>query len=243
MQRLFLISILTLFTPKLLADTASIALNIDCKKINPQEIRANYLLVEAKQQQLSKKITRTVFDFMRTNNKLIYHYSKLYITDIWWLDEFSEIHLKKAFLSFKRAIEYEPVEIKMLVRQRWQKLNHLFNPNLLAKLKKTKQTQHACLNISHYQGRIGQTMIHIKWLDQLKLPLSYSMSNQMGRKQYQMQSLKPIATTLLDAIDTFDSTDFADIGDNESDPFLARMINLGFIHHTHSNNKHSHTQP
>lgn len=30
---------------------------------------------------------------------------------------------------------------------------------------------------------------------------------------------------------SYASTDYADIGDNESDPFLLRMINLGFIEH------------
>ncbi len=33
------------------------------------------------------------------------------------------------------------------------------------------------------------------------------------------------------AWDSHDTTDFADIGDNESDPFLLKMINLGFISH------------
>ncbi len=32
----------------------------------------------------------------------------------------------------------------------------------------------------------------------------------------------------------YQSTDFADIGDNESDPFLIKMINLGFIDHSAS---------
>lgn len=31
--------------------------------------------------------------------------------------------------------------------------------------------------------------------------------------------------------DSFQTTDYADIGDNEGDPFLAKMINLGFIEH------------
>ncbi|WP_352289120.1 hypothetical protein, partial [Psychrobacter sp. GW64-MNA-CIBAN-0177] len=32
--------------------------------------------------------------------------------------------------------------------------------------------------------------------------------------------------------DNFQTTDYADIGDNENDPFLAKMINLGFIEHS-----------
>jgi len=31
--------------------------------------------------------------------------------------------------------------------------------------------------------------------------------------------------------DAYQTTDYADIGDNEGDPFLAKMINLGFIEH------------
>lgn len=34
--------------------------------------------------------------------------------------------------------------------------------------------------------------------------------------------------------DDYETTDYADIGDNESDPFLMRMINMGFLHgHQH----------
>lgn len=35
--------------------------------------------------------------------------------------------------------------------------------------------------------------------------------------------------------DSYDSVDFAGIGDNEPDPFLARMINPGFIEHGDNN--------
>jgi hypothetical protein len=31
--------------------------------------------------------------------------------------------------------------------------------------------------------------------------------------------------------DDYETTDYADIGDNESDPFLLKMINLGHISH------------
>jgi len=30
---------------------------------------------------------------------------------------------------------------------------------------------------------------------------------------------------------SYQTTDYADIGDNESDPFLLKMMNLGFIKH------------
>jgi hypothetical protein len=38
----------------------------------------------------------------------------------------------------------------------------------------------------------------------------------------------------LDTFSAYQSTDFADIGDNESDPFFRKMINLGFIEHSAS---------
>ena len=43
--------------------------------------------------------------------------------------------------------------------------------------------------------------------------------------------------------DNYQTTDYADIGDNESDPFLAKMINLGFVEHGASGFYHADGSP
>lgn len=88
-----------------------------------------------------------------------------------------------------------------------------------------------------YQGSDGGKVL---WLDEVQLPARMADAGAV----WQLVSLQRVARA-----DTFglwsqwQSTDFADVGDNESDPFLRRMISLGFVEHGASGFYHADGSP
>lgn len=212
-----------------------------CQKISQNKLSARYIMTQYINVQLTKKITRTAFDLIRSDaNRVTYHYPNAGITDLWWLDDHQEIRLIKAFNKQQRAIEYEPLEVAMLVKQRWPKLQHLIAPVVLKKLKVRTRDDAGCLSSTHYTGFVDNIRVDVVWLDQLAMPKTLTWQDNKGKTEYVLQSLAPENTALLKKVDDFDTTDFADIGDNEADPFLNKMISLGFIHHSHGKGTHKH---
>ena len=73
-------------------------------------------------------------------------------------------------------------------------------------------------------------------LGKVKLAIANSVTNKKSDTQTllslnDVNSDTPAIKAQFAKWDNFQTTDYADIGDNESDPFLAKMINLGFIEH------------
>ena len=77
----------------------------------------------------------------------------------------------------------------------------------------------------------------LSWMPELKLVQRYELRSigQLGQRrvtQWQMDKLHTDPAQVSSAMSSFKdfgATDYADIGDNESDPFLMKMIKLGFI--------------
>lgn len=92
-----------------------------------------------------------------------------------------------------------------------------------------------------YQGRHYQLV----WSQRLQLPLTLTITDQHRSQQWQAKaqlSGQQVAQQL-QQWQQFSDTDYADIGDNETDPFLAQMINQGFVEHSEHAVYNSQGQP
>lgn len=74
-------------------------------------------------------------------------------------------------------------------------------------------------------------------VDTILIPLSFEIKTDATTIAWTLESIKGDKKSINASFaqrDMYQSTDFADIGDNESDPFLMNMMNLGFIEHGNS---------
>jgi hypothetical protein len=87
----------------------------------------------------------------------------------------------------------------------------------------------------HYVKRGENIEINMYWDNKRDLLISFEVKeNRQLRYHYQRLSIEENVGYIQKVL-AYDATDFADIGDNESDPFFRKMINLGFITHNEAN--------
>ena len=70
--------------------------------------------------------------------------------------------------------------------------------------------------------------------DNLALVVSLNIMQAKQKVHWQLEKIEHKENIITQAFRqraNYQTTDFADIGDNEADPFLIKMINLGFIEH------------
>lgn len=137
------------------------------------------------------------------------------------------------FDHFKRSIEYPA---KPMTDDRWQQLWQFIPNSQKQKLTLIKRKQEGCWLQETYQWNNENTHIagELVWNKNLNLVTSLTLTQGEKKHSWQLESIEHNEDVIVQAFGlraTYPNTDFADIGDNESDPFLAKMINLGFIEH------------
>ena len=180
--------------------------------------------------------------YWRSNNKVAYQYPERKITEFWQLEINRQLSFSRLFDAYQRGIEYEPGDLKMLGqgKQRWEFKRNLLSPKMLAgKIKATElKTVNQCRRVQ-YQGSIGGDLITLIWNPDLELVLEASIVRAKTRKKmsYKLTGLQnsKAVQQRFNQLANYDMMDFSDIGDNEADPFISKMIRLGFIEHFDTN--------
>jgi hypothetical protein len=193
--------------------------------INNQTVIANYDIEEHGQ--------ATPFQLIRLNNQVAHFYPKNKITDTWVKYRNNNVALNRYFEDEKRAIEYQPTELKRKVS--WEKKTQLITSKQINEMTLVTAMGSGCYQQQEYNMQKGDLTVRLSWLPHLKLVKRLQVSHNGNQKVWSLQNIDTSTTT----VNTFfkqryqyQSTDYADIGDMESDPFFTKMINLGFIDHT-----------
>ena len=142
--------------------------------------------------------------------------------------------LLKFFDHYQRAIEYQTGEFSGSKVNRVQPLSK----ELVGQLKVVETRGEGCTLVESRSGEIGSRQYRIEWQPYRARLISAEVKT--------LRSARPVTISwvLSETVDdpaeinaafakrfAYQATDFADIGDNESDPFLRKMINIGFVEH------------
>lgn len=137
------------------------------------------------------------------------------------------------FDHFKRSIEYQA---KPMSTDRWQQIRQLIQDSKRYSLKFLGSRLKGCYQQESYQWENEASNLQGKLLWNADLKLVTELTIKQGEQQshWQLEKIeldKDVIEAAFAQRANYQATDFADIGDNESDPFLIKMINLGFIEH------------
>ena len=200
-----------------------------CEQIDPAHVSATYTVTNNAGQQ--KTIT-----LLRNNDQLIYQRSPVSF-ELW--DSNGEY--VRYFPAQQRSISYRKGDLLSLnMHFDFEQLNHLIPPSALQSLTQIKPTANNAINDvcpanEHYQGQLGHSQFEIDWVEHLALPANMHISQDGMQQQYQLVAIKTLSDKAFSALTAnYRDLDFADVGDNESDPFIAEMIHQGFIQHGNS---------
>lgn len=140
------------------------------------------------------------------------------------------------FDHFKRSIEYQA---KPMSEEYWQQIRQLIPNSKKHTLTLVNTTADECYQQEQYQWHSDDSNLSGKllWNKNLNLMTELTITQGDKKSHWQLQKIErnqDVINQFFAQRANYQSTDFADIGDNESDPFLIKMINLGFIDHSAS---------
>jgi len=190
---------------------------------------------------VSNKIENThKFELHRNNNSVIQRNNSQGVDDIWSLNG-TRLSLNRAFEQYKHTIEYQSNELRF--KPRWQDISQLVVTPELDEMQLVAEKKSGCLLEQHYTLKTQQSEYQLVWLPKLKLVKFFELKNASSTQQWALTDYQTNAekiTSLFNKYDSYQSTDYADVGDNESIPFLAAMINQGFSTAQNTQATHNH---
>jgi len=218
---------IAIYTSSLFAEATG---GINCKKTVLDSFVASYEIRTPKK--------TTLMNYYRIGDSVAYEYTNQKMTEVWKKSVNGQAQLVRAFDAYNRSIEYDPIDVKMEHQSSsWDMHKNLATPELFHLDNALVSSKDGCA-YQHYKKRIsGKSIImDFEANNQLLLSLEVKKDNEI-LYSYKLKNVKSIdkKQNHLVSVLSYDSTDFADIGDNESDPFLSRMITLGFITHKEAN--------
>lgn len=182
----------------------------------------------------------TKVELHRKNTRVLKRNVPQGINDIWTING-SRLSLNRAFDQYKHTIEYQSNELGYQPNK--QNITQIVATPELAKMQKVSESGTGCTLEQNYRLQNNNTTYTLVWLPTLKLIKSYQVETPKNKKEWLLtsyQNNEAALSAIFTKYDNYQSTDYADIGDNESIPFLAKMINQGFSTAQQSNHSTAH---
>ncbi|MGB2742041.1 MAG: hypothetical protein WBC60_15985 [Cognaticolwellia sp.] len=203
-------------------------------EVSADVISAYYQLdTQTTHHELKQPPVQQLFELHRNNNQILQRNVSKGINDIWSLHA-NRLSLSRAFDKYQHIIDYQPNELRY--QPQWQEVFQLVAIPALNQMQLVEQKGSGCLLEEHYllKGNALKGQHHgfqLVWLPNLRLVKSLKLQSAQLTRQWQLtkyQHNDEKMSALFKQYETYQTTDYADVGDNEGIPFLAKMINQGF---------------
>ena len=199
-------------------------------ELNKSSLRAEYQLNVYKNAQLSQQSNIILW---RQGDTVAHQYPQTNITESWYLLKNQRIKATRFFDHYQRAIEYQAGEqVQGKSEQDWSYRYQLLSDSLLATLTLQSESGEGCQRQQVFSKQTDQGRIEVIWLAEVQLLTSFSWTKGEVREQWHLTRQTYDVSTVNDFfanLANYQSTDYADIGDDHHDPFLSKMLTLGFV--------------
>lgn len=170
----------------------------------------------------------------RKPQHVAHQYAQTQITEMWQFVRQGMLKPTRYFDEHKRAIEYQPNDLVHGKRETdWSYRNQLVSDRLLNSMKKTGERGSGCMKTVTYKKMLNGNELTLEWLPFYQLPLHFQREDNQGNSIiWRQQSLTKDSgkvAAFFRQRDRYQATDYADIGDDHTDPFLTNMVTQGFI--------------
>ncbi|MDV6328829.1 hypothetical protein U0358_08385 [Idiomarina sp. PL1-037] len=170
----------------------------------------------------------------RKPEHVAHQYAQTQITEMWQFVRQGMLKPTRYFDEHKRAIEYQPNELVHGKRETdWSYRNQLVSNQLIDSMNKVDERDSGCMKVVTYKKTLNGNELVLEWLPAYKLPLRFQRKDNQGNSiVWQQQSLTKDSdkvAAFFERRDNYKATDYADIGDDHTDPFLTNMVTQGFI--------------
>ncbi|HSG93693.1 MAG TPA: hypothetical protein VK999_08215 [Methylotenera sp.] len=198
---------------------------------SPEHLAATYQFEKL----TSGNSDKHILTLWRNGKRLAHENPEKRMTAIWEQGVDGRLRLVRSFDADNRGIEYQPSEVKVDDTEAyWAQLNHLIAPAHFQSWPVIKSSGKGCDLVQTYQLKSEHETTQITWQPAVKLVISLSQKTDNHNIEWTLRKVihdKKLIKRAFENWDGYFMTDYADIGDNESDPFLLKMMNLGHIEH------------
>ncbi len=206
-----------------------LSIKVHASDCNLEHLVASYS-VSFVPNQGSNIIKKTVKVY-RMGNTIAYEYVDDDVVEVWSYTANKKTQLVKLFPQYQRGIEYQSADLIKPVA--WKQKYHMIAPSKLIDGKSEPVLANAdCQQQVSYEIANNSQPMTISWMPNLSLPASLKIESKQGNAiTWQLSELSFDQAKLANQFKLWDAyhlTDYTDIGDNEQDPFLAKMIHQGF---------------
>lgn len=203
--------------------------------IDASTIGASYQLIESSLAKGGAKRSMRHIQIMRRGDEVAHVYPEEKVTEIWNLVKDGRTKVTRYFDEYQRGIEYQPGELNNgKGDSNWLGKYQLIEKSFMASLSEGGRSGKGCDEVVTFVRQTPEVSIKLQWLPSLQLVKQFEMTRQHVTTMWKLENIiqdgKQIAK-VYDARSAYQTTDYADIGDNENDPFLRKLITLGFVSH------------
>lgn len=181
----------------------------------------------------SKKVE--AITLWRNGNQVAIANTSDQVTDLWEKVPGNRMRLVRYFDGHRRGIEYQPSEIRLQGTQdEWLERKQLISDRQIQQMSLGDTAGDGCYKIQTYRLADGKKRLSLKWYPELGAIKAYTVKAHSGSILWELEQVisdPQKVAAYFQSLSGYQTTDYADIGDNESDPFLMKMINLGFVSH------------
>ena len=205
-----------------------------CTPPSPNSLKAHYAITTT-----TGKGTKTQeFILWRHHQQVAIEYPHLKVIEFWETTPMGLLRLVRYFTTYQRGIEYHPTELNQgRGFSNWSKKYQLISEQALKSFTLNHEKITNCQTEQYFNNKDPLTPQKLTWIKELKLPKSLRIQQSVFQKTLTLKVLstekKPVAQFFKQLL-KMRTTDYTDVGDNEYDPFLQTMINMGFIEHAQS---------
>ena len=218
-----------LYSLSLFACSSSVAMTLQCPT-HEQQLGAKYSIEYTQNGQSQIE----AFELWRSYQQVA-HAGQNNITEVWQKLSNGQIRPIRYFEDYQHGIEYQPIDLTGQGSvPAWQDKYQLITQTQLSSMTLKEQHGEGCQQVQRFVLNNESIQLTVEWLPELHLVKSLQAVRAEHTEQWLLDKLI-VATDQVNAQfnrwDNFQTTDYADIGDNESNPLLAKMIKQGFIEH------------
>ena len=172
----------------------------------------------------------------RNGEQVAHEHKETAVTEVWERLNNGQLRLVRDFDRFKQGIEYEPNEIKIKHNDvDWQVKKQLISQLFIDDMTLVSTTGNDCNTQRNYIKKSNKDKINLQWLVNQKLIYKLIIESAKETVSWELLTVENNTNKVKNLFKRhadYKMTDYADIGDNESDPFLMKMINMGFVSHS-----------
>ncbi|MCL1142166.1 hypothetical protein [Shewanella gaetbuli] len=207
-------------------------------ELNPDILNASYQLTSSSNQ-TAKTVHQSQINLWRQGNTVAHQYPQTDITESWYLLANQQIKPSRYFDGYQRAIEYQPGEVVHGKTEKdWSYRYQLVSNKLIEQLTLVNESGQGCKRTQRFSKNSPNGLVTLTWLPELKLISQFSWQQGKGKQQvtedWKLIEVGHNPATIkafFNNLSQYKTTDYADIGDDHSDPFLTQMVTLGFVEH------------